>query len=243
MGLLDEIKQNYMDADGLVAPFPINTAERNVCGNGTMFLGELAVLLALRGEASSQTRIHFGQRCGTCVCLVPGHTGMPCRSPLNTTEQDSPDNMLGIAAGCIATGQSWIAQDILKYGYKHWGSFNNENPGKWTTVSFLWRQPQLLCALKIAVGNKPNLFLRIVAAGSLLVSCRKVPAGETDPYRLAWLLWYCTKDDALCRWASKFWWKRLYKAYPDGMMGVRAIYYHGLNGEPHPFTKYSVDGN
>lgn len=233
MSLKSEIALNYQDADGLVCNRPCYHTDNNPSGNGVMYLGELMVLLALRKELDARDSKYFWGVM-TRVMLIPG---LIFRSSTNK-EQEGPDDYLGFAAGVVATGETFLAEKVLEYGYRHKGSFNNEEPQKWTWKSFLWRQPQLFYALLCAAGKNRfwHLPFALYTAAIIATSCYNAPLYDQDARRLSFLLIYATsRSSLLCRLASKVWKKRLYKQY--GASGLLTVY-AGYFGLDHPFTKY-----
>lgn len=238
MSLKHKIFDNYVDVNRLVAPYPCNFFTR-ASDNGVMFTAELLILLKLRGELDANTQQYYVENIKKCF-LEPG---LISRAP-NDRGQSPPDDHFALGAMGVILGYHDICKDILSYGLKHFGSFNNENPGKWTSKSFLWRMPQLLACIIAGAGKKVPLILCIYSALVLLFSCRKVEPNKSDERRLAWLLSKALSNQSLLvRLASKVWFNRLRSHYgPEGMKAVRSLYYHGMpDGEQHPFTVYSVD--
>jgi hypothetical protein len=221
----------YMDAWSLVSPRKTTEGEKDASGNGVMYSGELAMLVAMRGEMTDEIRDWFGETLAECC---PQGIGLLQRSP-SKTDQIGPDDFYGFAAGCIATDTFDLGRMVLQYGLDHNGSYNTEEPGVWTAKSFLFRQPQLVACLYYAAGKVPPWYLRLAAAASIFFSCRSAPVEDLDARRLAFLLIYCTRQSWLCSLAAVGWYKRLERDYGTlGMAQVAIRYYE----EGHPFAEY-----
>lgn len=240
----------FIDVNGLVSPNRDGPSD-----NGVMFTAEYLLMLERLDELDYDTAKRFRRKIRACF----KEPGLLMRRPDNFGGQDGPDNMLGLAIASQVLGRRMggdeMASEVMIYGLDHWGAFNNID-GKWTTQSFLWRQPQLVGALMCGVMQQARLvnlsrfqratlwlFARpflLCAALSIFVSCRGTDPGETDPRRLSWLLIQATFNHSwLCRVASRGWYERLYRDYSSaGMKAVARIYY----SVGHPFIKYWVDG-
>lgn len=159
--------------------------------------------------------------------------GLIQRTP-TYTEQEGPDDYIGyLAALKIANPE--LAMDVIKYGFKNFGSFNNTTPGKWTFNSFLWRQPQLLAHAYYAAGKRPNFLLRLIWLVTVALAGMNVPVGQTDERILPWLLVKTWNGQGyFSKLAVSIWTKRLFKDYTNGMQDVFKIYF----GPDHPLTQY-----
>lgn len=241
--LRDEIK-DYMDCNGYINPFMANQKQGRQCDNAVMFTAEYYIMQAKRCEATFQDWTDIS------VLLEKScqETGLMSRYP-GATDQDGPDNMLGALALSSVYHLTFISRNILQYGRKHWGWFNNEKPGtiykldgvgiNWS--AWLWRQPQLFFAALCASGENKwrHIPFALYSAIVILLAGYKAPIQDTDPRRLSWMLIQITKEKSwLCKMASRVWYKRLYKDYGvEGMRSVAAIYYQS----GHPFAKYWVN--
>lgn len=242
MGLREEIVP-FIDGNGLVAP--------NLTGpgigsdNGPMFTSEYYAILAKLGMLSENDKLDFAQKIGQCIDF----RGLLNRVPVGQHDgQEGPDDYYGTLNGCKTLGNTDIPRKFLKAVVRYFGFLNNENPGKITADSFLIRQPQILACMIAAAypsfRNPLHFLIRLlafpvffVAAGSIAISCIGADPGDADSRRLSWHLWQCTKPVSLMCWlAGKLWLRRLYKAYPDGMKGVAAVYYQ----DNHPFKRYWI---
>ena len=251
MSLISEILENYVDANGLVSPSKCLPTNPRASDNGLLYTGEFYALLAARGELDNSCGGIAG-RIRPCQASL----GLYNRSPRDT-DPEAPDDYYGLAAGLGAFGTvrsinystlyNWgaicAAFNIVRYGCKHFGSFNNVNPGKWTWQSFFWRQPQLIVALYAAANRAPRwqLPFRIYTASIIATACMFTPPipTESTPRRLTWLLIQATQHQSwLCRVAAKVWWRRLRKQYGDpGMRAVNSLYFP----VGHPLATYAVN--
>lgn len=233
-----DIYNNYTDLDGLVYTGDYIESHRrfqNITDNGVMYLSEFMLMLSLRNELEINDIVYYKSVISKCYA-VPGCLQ---RSPVNNIMLEAPDDYYGYYAALAALKLKDLGNLSWDYGVKHYGSFNNVEPGKFTFKSMFWRQPQLLAMAKVAAGKSPGLLLSLYSAIIIGTGNMVTQIENTDSRRLAWLLIKTLAPvSTLCRLASKLWFKRLYKDYgPTGMQAVRKIYY-GIN---HPFTFYSID--
>lgn len=233
--LKDEIV-SFTDSFNLVTPGKYVGDYPNGSDNGPMYTSEYFIMLAKRKELSPLDDLLWSAIVDRCMPTP----GLLQRAP-NKNWQTGPDDMYGVLAAAKALNRPDVAQKILNYGFSNFGCFNTENPGKKTTRSFLWRQPQLLAA-NLAAAKKVAFYhapLFALTAIIIATSCYNVETGNGDARRLSWLLIQAVESSsAMCRWAAKIWFKRLYKHYGnDGMRGVAKVYYK----DSHPFIKYWVD--
>ncbi len=233
MSLKSEISINYEDANGLVSPKRCLNSDVNASGNGVCYTGELVTLLALRSELDSRDSAYFFAVMSACM-KVPG---LLSRGPLQP-DQNSVDDYYGFAAGCVATNNTHLASKVIDYGWANTGSYNNVTPGVWTLKSFLWRQPQLICALYAAARRTPLWIypLRVYTALVIATSCMRAHPLDADARRINWLLIQAMRGSLICRLAAKIWFNRLYVDYPKGMQDVALMYYE--QDPEHPFIKY-----
>lgn len=233
MSFEQEIEANYVDGNGLVAPYRVTRDNVNGSDNGVTFTSEYFVILNQLGKVTTAHLDRFKGTIGRCF----REPGLLSRSP-HHPDQEGPDDYYGLAAACVALNDPKLATDVVTYGKKHRWNFNNVTPGKFTGSSFLGRQPQLVCALYSAAKKFTPFILplRIYTALVIAISCIRTPVTDTDSRRLAWLLIQATEPSSiLCRLAAKIWRRRLLKAYgPTGLQAVSQIYYQA----DHPFIKY-----
>lgn len=245
MALRDEIV-NYTDGEGLVAPAYMAPGSFRGSDNGVMYTSEYYVMLQKLGQLTDQDRIDYAAKIGKCI----DSNGLLNRHwvALGDNGQEGPDDYYGVINGCKQLGNTDIPRKFLKCVFKYLGALNNPNPGTWTAKSFLVRQLNLVaCMVSAAFPSMTNPlhYLARLAAFPfyfytmvvLLVSCINTPTDDSDARRLAWHVWQTTKGVSLMCWlAGKVWRNRLYKAYPDAMIGVAKVYYQ----PGHPFTKYWI---
>lgn len=232
--------QEYIDADGLVTPRKCLPTDRGITGNGVLYTAELVALLAKRGELSPQYRQAWIDVMRKCQ-IVPG---LITRSPVKMDDQEGPDDYVGYAVGAYICNPA-MAQEVIDYGWKNKGFFNNEVPGtirrkdgKINWSAFLIRQLQLIALFYYAAGKKPCMFLRMFSAVTIAISGLGVGVEHSDPRFLTWMRIQVVGDkDWMHRLATKIWMRRLKKQYANGMKDVAERYF-----EPgHPFATYFVD--
>lgn len=245
MALRDEIVP-YVDGNQLVAPALVTPGTQKASDNGPMFTSEWYAMLKKSGCLVSQDFADFQERIGQCV----NPQGMLCRVPVGQDDgQEQVDDYYGTLNGCKQMGNTTIPRQYLVAMIKNLGFMDNVNPGSHSNwKSFMLRQPQLVGAMIAAAfpswWNPLHILIRMlfspflyVAALTLLISCINAPASDTDARRLSWHLMQTTKGVSLMCWlASKVWLSRLYKDFPDGMIGVAKLYYQA----GHPFAKYWI---
>ncbi len=234
--LRSEIEANYLDMYYLVAPQPAVIPKQRSSDNGCLFSSEYYIQLIKNNELLSDDKEHYEALIRSCmiapglVSRVPGDDG-----------QGPPDDAYGIAAACSQFGITSIPNEVVNYGLKHFGSFNNKEPGKWTTSSFLWRQlPLVASQFAAARRGRYNPFvwcLNAIAAIVIATSCIGVDPGKTDKRKLSYLLIQAmTPVSVLCRLASILWKRRAVKDYgPEFMKAIYGIYF----GNEHPLAKYA----
>ena len=225
MSLKSEMQNGYITATGFVSP-----SKGGSSNNGVLYTSEYYLLLLLNGELTEDDAAKY-EDVMMCCFKQPG---LLSRSPDGSGGGEGPDDYIGLAAGADAMAPE-LAKDVLKYGYNHFGAFNNEDPSKWTTKSFLWRQIQLYSCFKWAAGEHPNPLFRFYTALSIALAGWRKPITDTDARILSWLvIQVAEKKSFMCWVAAKIWRKRLLKDYPNGMRDVAALYYEA----GHPFIKY-----
>lgn len=240
-----------IDAHTLPVPTPLDWGD-----NGTMFFGE-SVCIASKLEGADGPSLPLDViKTYHPYFIVPGLL----RRRQNDTDIDGPDNMLGVLAASKVTGVTQYARDIFWYGIKHFGFFNQPNPGspfypgthKIDGEAFLWRQLQLIAAtISAARFNRlvKILFFPLYFYTALVILyaglVRAAPSQDLDSRRLAWLLIQCVGDDSILCWlASKVWYHGLRKDYPlstwgQSMRGVASYFYQ--QDPKHPFITYWMD--
>jgi hypothetical protein len=245
MALRDEIV-NFIDGNGLVAPNLVSPGTVKGSDNGPMFTSEYYVMLQKLGQLNSADCADFARLIGQCI----DPENMLCRVPVGQDDgQEGPDDYYGVLNGCKQLKNTDIPRRFLKAVFKYKGSLDNEDPGKWQWSAVLIRQPQLLAAMISAAFpswlNPLHILIRtlafplyLVAAVSIFISCINTPASSADPRRLSWhLLQTVCPVSLMCKFASLFWYHRLYSVYGQaGMKGVAKQYYKNN----HPFICYWV---
>lgn len=236
--LRDEIK-SYLDGNNMVCPNIPAPDQMRGSDNGLLFTSQYYILLKLRFESYENDSTWWAGVIEKCS-VKPG---LLSRAP-NDPDQEGPDDYYGVICASKVLNRPDVAESIYRFGMKHVGVFNNENPGKFSWSALLWRQPQLLFATLVAANRwKWYKFymwpLAFWTALVILTSCINVEKNRTDERILSWLLIKTVSEDSfLCRLASKVWYNRLYQDYGSaGMKEVANIYFQ----MGHPFVRYWVN--
>lgn len=166
----DEFK-DYIDALGYLNPHPINPNTIHNCDNSLMFTSEYYMILKNRGELTPRDATNWKILVETSM----PQPGLLARYP-GDTGQDGPDNMVAVLGAAASLNKPDIARQILDYGLKHFGFFNNENPrsfkgknGKINWEAFLWRQFQLAFAAASASGWYNNAVIPLAILLGLFI--------------------------------------------------------------------------
>lgn len=227
----------YIDGNDLVCPNLAPVPPARGSDNGVCFTSEFYIYLKLNHEQRESDFWEYSRLIQSCM-LVPG---LVSRAP-----QDSgitpPDDQLAISAACSQFGGLGIADQILDYGLKNKGCYDNEYPnGSWRKEAFLWRQPQLVAAMYSAARrgqwNPIVKLLNLYAAICILIGNIGDEEHEVDGRRLTFLL-ICAMSPVslLCRIAASVWEARMKKTYGGHFMSeIAQIYY----SEDHPFWRYA----
>lgn len=227
----------YIDTNGLVGP-----AKGQGSNNGVMYSSEFIIMLLRNKEATDKDIIDYLTLIKRCM----KQPGLLMRNPENAGGQEGPDDYYALAAAIDEINEKnysslnarSLAYSICLYAIKHLGCLNNEFPNTFQWSAFLVRQPQLDAAMFWAAGLPVGPFLRFYTAISILFAAKAKPITDCDPRRLSWLVvQIASRHSWICKTASKVWYRRLYKDYPNGMRGVAALYYEA----GHPFSNYWID--
>jgi hypothetical protein len=208
-----------------------------------MYTAEYLITLFKRKEWAVSDILRWHKVLEACYSEV----GLFARAP-GGKDPEAPDDFYGVAAACQVFACRELAEDVIDYGWKHYGSYNVPTPDRFSWASFMVRQPQLISAFYAAANrgryNPVIWFLNFITAIIIATSCIGIdPKTNTDARRLCWLLIQAvTPVSWTCKLAAKVWFRRLRRDYPnapDGqaMRSVAALYY-----EPgHPLGKYFMD--
>lgn len=208
---------SYLDGNGLLSPSPITSGVLRGSDNGPMFTSEFYIILDKNKALDSKDVKTYTAKIADCIS-----GNELSRAPGDTT-LDAPDDYYGVYSGFVTLG--------IK------PTFN-------LPVS-LYRQPQLLFAALCAnYGRVALLAFPLTIYTALVIATANMldPPEESNNRRLAWHLIQATAPfSMLCKLASKLWYRRLRKNYPNGMKDVAALYYlpHGLNN--NPYSTYWID--
>jgi len=243
MSIKDDF-QPYVDGNNLLAPGPMGPSPGRGSDNGTMYTSEYFIMLKKLGLLSPADELDYHARMSGCV----DSNGMLNRAPVPTdSDQEGPDDYYGVLNGCMELGITDLPRKFLWALISHFGFLNNNQPGKMTGSSFLFRQLQLVATMIAAsfpsLKNPLHYLARLLglpffvySAICLLVSCINTDVSNTDARRLAWHMGNCNSKVSILNWlAYKVWLRRLKKDYANQMKDVAAIYYHpqGLNANPY----------
>jgi hypothetical protein len=224
---LQENLSAYTDSFGLVQNRLPSPGDGWTSGNGLLFTGEAVCALAQAKELSDSLRPQYAKAVRNCA-VVPG---LYRRHPA-LVDQEGPDDYIGlgaVASLCDVT----IAEEILKYGQANLWCMNNVTIGKKTLQSWLGRFPALICHLKFAAGQNPPLWQKIYWTAIVAFQ----PWNGLDEPILSWLLCEVAKGKSrICDLASKYFYRRLYKKYANGIHDVLVAYF----GAEHPLAKAEV---
>lgn len=232
--LRDEIP-DYIDVYGLVSPHRAANPKRRESDNGVLFTSEYYIQLLNNGELTAQDKVDYETLIRSCmlepglISRVPGDDG-----------QSPPDDQYGVSAACSQLGITSIPADVVSYGLRHFGSFNNKDR-TWTTRSFLWRQLPLVAA-QYAAARRGRLnpvvwCLNAITALIIATSCRGIDRNNTDARKLSYLLIKAMQPvSVLCRLASVIWKRRAERDYgPEFLSIIYTIYFE----TGHPLARWS----
>jgi hypothetical protein len=118
------------------------------------------------------------------------------------------------------------------WGYKPW------------LEPWMGRFPAITFALEVNSHRKPSFLGTFFAAGGLLLQAIFGNSSKPDSWYMDWTLVIANEhsptQSKLVSLCSKFWYKRLYKIYPNGMKGVWKQYC-GVYGDQFPLSKFFLD--
>lgn len=216
----------FIDKYGLVTP------DGKPCGNGIRYTAE-CVVAAFDNKVLDSTMKMGIFDCITDCQLSPG---LFKRHPEHT-DQEGPDDYIGLGTISHFLGYKNIARSILKYGrtHKYFGVlkyvYNNVDPNKFSMSAWLGRMPQLICHLQFAAGEDPSLFKKIWWCGSVLNSLR-VPSTDQDAFALTWhLVRVAEGKSKLCDFIINIWRKR----QKHNISEILSDYF---NNQFHPLVKW-----
>lgn len=242
----DEISL-YIDSEGLVSPAAPPPGEPG-SNNGVLYTSEYIIALLRNGQAQESDILSYLNKLSACM-RQPGLLG---RHLGGIGDQEGPDDYIGLAAALFeiqrpeysainrtaSAGARQLARSVVWYGFKHLGLMNNVSPGHFSWAALLGRQLQLTAAFMWAAGYPVGPLLRLYCAVSIFFSCRGMPANNTTPRFLSWLLVQIASSKSYMGYfASVVWYRRLNSVYAIGMKGPCLIYFQA----GHPLSKYWKD--
>jgi hypothetical protein len=236
----------YRDRFGLIDSVLVDKTTRDPStNNGLLYTAEACVIMQLRGVTFDRNAI------ASAIASCEVKPGLFRRSPTNPQDQEGPDDYFGLGALAGVCGFHDIARDILEYG-KSSGkppfnyNYNNIDPGKFTTGSWMGRFPAIIIHWKIAAGEQPTTADFTVWSGALEVSARNNMKTDSpqDPWLQSWLmvLTYQTSGihSIIADAAVKNWWSLLHQRWPGGIKQAMVTYLAG-GAQGNPLGDYIED--
>ena len=246
MGIREDF-QSYFDGNRLLSNQPVLPGTVRASDNGICFSSEYLATLKKNNAISDIDIAQFLNAIKKCI----DSNGLLNRAP-NDSDLEGPDDYYSLLNALFEIKETSIARGFLWNMFRYFGSFDNTNPGKWTTQSCLIRQPQLFCAIVNAafpsLWNPFHWLIRLLAhpfylaaAITIAISCYNTPTDQADPRRLSWSLQnHVKKRSVWCYLASLIWKRRLKKDYPNQMKDVAGIYYFPKGLNQNPYSKWWI---
>jgi hypothetical protein len=223
LGLREEIEANYIDAHGMVNPFPVSRTDIDKTGNGLLYTSFYLLQLG-RYAISVDDLTVFRNLIEKCEL----GWGLLNRSPTKTEQMDM-DDYYGI---CVV--DKLKAWETMAYGQGHYWNFNNANPGKLTWSSWFGRAPWFVAHVKLCAGEELTLINKLALKLRIFVGSF---GSSANGRLLDWLIIQAIGNSSQFKTVVDRWWRGLTKRYPNGMQGVMEAYF----GTSHPLTKYWRD--
>lgn len=148
MGKAKDIRDHcmrYMDKYGLVT----NNTQGNGTSNGAIYSAE-ALLAFHDHKVMPPAELLFALE------NLTTDDGRTIRAPDDPHTIDAPDNLIawGVYAAFSETYAAInLCERVLAHGRRNLYSWNNAEPGKWTTRTFLGRQWQIVVHLRLSLGK------------------------------------------------------------------------------------------
>lgn len=236
MGLLSEMQNGYLDANGLAEPI-----EGSPSNNGLSYTGEYIYLLKVNNELTPELGASLLK--SIQACIYPA--GLVHRNSDGSGGQESIDDVLGLMLGAKVLNQAGInntiGRDWLLYGLKHFGFYTNDTNSSLGS-RWLWRF--FMSDIGVAFNAMSSVpwylkpvsgFFNCFTALSIFISCRSKDSISLDDYRLSWAVVKTMQDSWVCRLVTTGWYERLETTFGvTGMKQVDSDYF----GDMHPFVKY-----
>lgn len=202
--------QAWFDKNGLVKP----QADWMDSGNGVLYTS-VYVALALELNPYNRMRVPYLPLVKPCF----KRRGLLMRTPQNTYGLESWDDYLGLAVACLVLDDQSTPREVLWYGIRHLGFYNNTDT--FTRDAFLGRFPQVWALMWIAAF--PFLKWPLYPILKLIARFMDPPATDASGIQLAWLY----------LWACRYLGFTFEKYYPITM--ALSYAYLSYYGEGHPF--------
>jgi hypothetical protein len=221
---------NACDAWGLCSDRVVNIPyTARATGNNVMFTGSMSYIYHHNKQPLPEKTLK-----GMRACQVGA--GLFARAPSGywRGHYQSPDDIFGVGVHAAFFDRQ-LARDYIKWGYTHWGCFNNVEPSEWRTSSFFFRMPQLTAHMSLAAGLPYGPIALVVWMWSMVRSLY-ISKRSNDTHRKARMMYWVAKEKS---WLLKpfcwMWEKRAKKLWPNGM---GEIYKTWGWSEMHPCVKH-----
>ena len=238
--MLEQDYKHYTDKYGLIQPSTRDGAGET-SHNGLRFTAEALVAFNNHGKLSREYKYAFLKAIFSCQSMA----GLYNRYPGANQLQESVDDLCGVGLSSFILRRNYLAREILHYGRRNFGFFNNENPGsifrlnswKINWSAFLWRQVQVFCHLRWAAEENPNCFQKLWWIIVILMGTKR-QKDDQDGWVLSWMLVKVAKKRGpIVERVRKYWIKKFKKIHPNGIGPVLGDYF---GNDKHPNAVYLV---
>jgi hypothetical protein len=220
-----DIYNNYMDTALQVTV--VKNPPENSTGNGLLHAGVFYSYLGSRGAFTQIENDHFVSM--VRMSRVPGYEGLFHRSPWKLDERQAHDDYIGLMAGGYFA-QYRVTDDVMTHGRKHFWSWNNLFPEKWTARTFFARFPGMITFFKMCNREWTNPIGSFVLALVILNNTRST---RSDSKLRTYAQCMVSRERSwLCSLAADYWIKSTRKRY--GTIGKAFVEY--FQSDEHPLT-------
>jgi|GEM_PF-6440385 len=215
--------QRYTNQKGFVSNRTLSS------GNDLLYTCIAAVVrhkhgaLSLEEKADLLFTIHKHCRRGPGIYVRPGWE----------QDQQRHDDYTGLCA-LASVGINSFAADVVEAGEDTVWYFDTNGGSGLDWRAWFWPFRAFVCHAYWAAGMTPSWLNRLCWSFSVAWSGSKK---KQDEWILSWLLIQVAGNRGrLERWATRKYWARLYKAYPNGLSDVFKNYFGG--DAEHPLAKW-----
>jgi len=224
---ITEYFQDYTDKYNLVQPGPIKDGKVGTSQNGLLTTG-------IASECLKDTPHHLWvPKYTKAIISCQLEKGLYKRSPTSINDQESHDDYRGIALFAFNTKQPHLAKDVITYGRRNLGFYNNTNTFRFN--SWLWRFPDAFYCLKIAANIEPNCVEK-QAVEIALTNTTKNPTQDGRTFQFITCRLMPAYEDKTLLQA-----RDAYRAQFEGDMRQNLNDYYNLGQDEHP-NAYYLDG-